>query len=398
MPTFHIERSDKRPLTGAIALVASIALALVACSHQDAPAAAVPHVGVSTPFSRKVTDWDSFTGRFEAIDSVDVKARVTGRIDDVLFRDGDMVAKDQLLFRLDQRPFRASVVEATGRLASAQAQSVLAKQELHRAKTLLATDTIATSVFQQRTQAAASAQAGIEVAEGVLERAKLDLEFSEVRAPMAGRISRKLVSTGDLVNGGDSAGTMLTTVVTLDPIYIYFDIDEASYLKYMRFWKAGTRAYSREQPNPVRIALTDEDKPSRSGDVDFLENRLDKSTGTLRARAKVSNTDLFLSPGQFGRVQLIGSAPHITMLVPDTAVSSDATRRVVSIVDAKGVVALKPVVLGELFGTYREIWSGLLVTDRVVVDGLQRAQPGSVVVADAVKLPAPDDALLGTGR
>jgi len=351
---------------------------MVGCSSA-VPTTPPASVFFSLPLRQKVTDWDSFTGRFEATDRVEVRARVTGRLDGVMFRDGATVHKGELLFKIDPRPFQATVLQAQGKLETARSQLVLARQELDRAKTLIATDTIAMNVYQQRQQAVAAAQAGIVVAQGALDSARLDVEFTQIRAPMSGRIGEKLVSAGNLVNGGDSAGTLLATIVALDPLDLYFDIDEESYLKYMRLWQSGERAYSRLHPNPVRITLPDEAGPSREGFVDFLDNRLDKSTGTLRARARVPNGDLFLSPGQFGRVQLIGSKPHLALLLPDSAVGSDATRRIVTVVDRTNHVVVKAVVLGKLFGALREIRTGLAPDDRVIVDGLQRAVPGTVV-------------------
>lgn len=361
-----------------LTFLAATCSAMVGCSSA-VPTTPPASVFFSLPLRQKVTDWDSFTGRFEATDRVEVRARVTGRLDGVMFRDGATVHKGELLFKIDPRPFQATVLQAQGKLETARSQLVLARQELDRAKTLIATDTIAMNVYQQRQQAVAAAQAGIVVAQGALDSARLDVEFTQIRAPMSGRIGEKLVSAGNLVNGGDSAGTLLATIVALDPLDLYFDIDEESYLKYMRLWQSGERAYSRLHPNPVRITLPDEAGPSREGFVDFLDNRLDKSTGTLRARARVPNGDLFLSPGQFGRVQLIGSKPHLALLLPDSAVGSDATRRIVTVVDRTNHVVVKAVVLGKLFGALREIRTGLAPDDRVIVDGLQRAVPGTVV-------------------
>jgi RND family efflux transporter MFP subunit len=328
---------------------------------------------------REVTGWDSFTGRFEAVDTVEVRSRVAGYIDRVAFRDGDFVHNGDLLFVIDARPYQAVVEQARGRLDDARSRLQLANLELARADTLIATRTIATSLYDQRKQAHAAAQAGITTAAAALARARLDLEFTRVLAPMSGRISRKLVSAGNLVAGGDASGTLLTTIVSVDPIDLYFDIDEESYLRYRRLATEGKRDSASNVRGEVRIALPGESAPSLSGEIDFTENRLDRSTGTLRGRARVSNPDHSLNPGQFARVELIGEAAHHALLVPDSAIATDATRRVLEVVGRDDRVAVRPVTLGKLFGQFREITAGLQPDDRVIVAGLMRAQAGEKV-------------------
>ncbi len=217
-------------------------------------------------------------------------------------------------------------------------------------------------------------------AEGALKAAQLNIEFTHVQAPIAGRVSRHLVSVGNLVQGGDSgASTLLTSIVSLDPIYIYFDVDEATYLKNNRLWFEGKRPSSRDTPNPVQVTLSGETKPSHDGKMDFLDNRLDVSTGTLRSRAVIPNKDLSILPGQFGRVRLIGSAPYEGLLVPDTAIATDQSRKIVFVVKADDTVEARPVVLGPLDEGLRVIREGLKAEDRIIVDGLQRARVGAKV-------------------
>jgi multidrug efflux system membrane fusion protein len=358
----------------------SMALVVLAACKEDAPSSpAVQTVFVSPPIQREVTGRDGFSGRFEATDAVDIRARVGGYIDQVAFRDGAFVKKGDLLFLIDPRPYQAALTQSEGRLADARSRQQLADIELGRAKRLVSSGAIATSVLDQRTQEQQAAQAAVMTATGALARARLDLSFTEIRAPMSGRISRKLVSQGNLIAGGDANATLLTTIVSIDPIDIYFDIDEETYLRYGRLAADGKRQSADNLGSEVRIALPGETGAPRLGKLDFVENRLDRSTGTLRGRARVANAEHTLNPGQFGRVELISEAPHSALLVPDAALSTDATRRVLSIVDKDDTVVVRPVKLGRLFGKLREITEGLEAGDRVIVSGLQRAQAGEKV-------------------
>ncbi|MGG2019773.1 efflux RND transporter periplasmic adaptor subunit [Pseudomonas sp. S8] len=363
------------------ALSLALAAALSGCGPDPASQApAVPSVTVSKPVQSVITDWDSFTGRFEATDSVDVRSRVSGYLEKVAFQDGAFVKKGDLLFVIDSRSFQAAVVQAQGKLAQVRSQLALAEQEFARANVLIESKTIARSLYDQRLQARQAAQAEVLSAEGALSNAKLDLEFTRIIAPMSGRISRKLISEGNLVNGGNSNATLLTTIVSLDPIDIYFDIDEQSYLKYRRQPTASTNQ------SQVRIALPSEVEPSMTGHMDFIDNRLDTATGTLRQRARVSNRDLRLSPGQFGRVQFSSQAPYPALLLPDTAIGVDATRKVVYVLNPLNKVEIRPVTLGKLHNGLREIVSGLQEQDRVIVDGLQRVRTGDTATAQERQL------------
>jgi RND family efflux transporter MFP subunit len=327
-----------------------------------------------------VTDWDEFTGRFEAVEEVQVRARVGGFVTNVLFRDGAFVTTGDLLYIIDSRPFEAVAAQADGQLSDARAKAELAKRELDRALTLNQTQAVSDSVVDQRRQALQAAKAAEMQAEGLLKAAQLNIEFSHVAAPIGGRVSRHLVSVGNLVQGSDAgAGTLLTSIVSLDPIHIYFDMDEATYQRNNRLYFEGKRPSSRENPNPVQVTLTGETKPSHDGKVDFLDNRLDVSTGTLRGRAVIPNKDLSILPGQFGRVRLIGSSPYEALLVPDTAVATDQSRKIVFVVRDDDTVEAKPVTLGPLDEGLRVIREGLKPEDRVIVDGIQRARVGAKV-------------------
>src|SRR6266851_3447097 len=323
---------DLRPL------VVLLAVTLSGCGEKPPPQAAAgpPPVTVAQPTKRTVTDWDEFTGRFEAVEEVQVRARVGGFVTNVEFRDGAFVNTGDLLYIIDSRPFEA-VAEQAAKASEMQAA-------------------------------------------GALKAAQLNIEFTHVIAPIGGRVSRHLISIGNLVQGSDAGGgTLLTSIVSLDPIYVYFDMDEATYLKNNRLYFEGKRPSSRENPNPVQVSLTGETKPSHDGKVDFLDNRLDLSTGTLRGRAVIPNKDFSILPGQFGRVRLIGSAPYEALLLPDTAIATDQSRKIVFVVKDDDTVEARPVVLGPLDEGLRVIREGLKAEDRVIVDGLQRARVGAKV-------------------
>lgn len=361
------------------ALVPLIVLAGCGDKPQQQAAPPPPSVTVANPVKRTVTDWDEFTGRFEAVEEVQVRARVGGFVTSVEFRDGALIRKGDLLYTIDARPFEATAAQVEGQLADARGKAELAKRELDRALELTRSQNVAEAVVDQRRQALQAARASMLQAEGALKRAQLDVEFAHVIAPIAGRVSRRLVSVGNLVQGADGGATLLTTIVALDPIYVYFDMDEATYLRNNKLYFEGRRPSSRENPNPVQIALTGESKPSREGEMNFVDNRLDVGTGTLRGRAIVKNQDLSILPGQFARVRLIGSSPYEALLVPDSAIGSDQSRKIVFVVKDDNTVEARPVTLGPLDDGLRVIRDGLKAEDRVVVSGLQRVRPGAKV-------------------
>jgi RND family efflux transporter MFP subunit len=358
-----------------------VALLLAGCGQkaeqQAAPAA--PPVTVAQPVKRMITDWDEFTGRFDAVEQVQIRARVTGFVTSVNFRDGAVVNAGDLLYVIDSRQYEAVAAQADGQLADARAKVELGKRELDRALTLNQTQAVADSIVDQRRQALQAARAAEMQAEGALKRAQLDVEFTHVLAPIGGRVSRHLVSVGNLVQGSESGATLLTSIVSLDPIYVYFDMDESIYLRNSRLWFEGKRPSSRDTPNPVQITLSGETKPSHEGKMNFLDNRLDVSTGTLRGRAVVDNHDLSILPGQFARVRVIGSAPYEGLLLPDNAVATDQSRKIVFVVKDDNTVEARPVVLGALDDGLRVVKEGLKPDDKVIVDGLQRARIGAKV-------------------
>jgi membrane fusion protein, multidrug efflux system len=368
-----------------------LAVSLAGCDKPASQAAApqAPPVTVAQPTKRTVTDWDEFTGRFEAMEEVQVRARVGGFVTSIEFKDGDFVKPGDLLYVIDSRPFEAVALQADGQLADARARAELARRELERALTLVTTSAVSESIVDQRRQTLQAAHAAETQAEGALKAAKLNIEFTHVIAPMAGRVSRHLVSVGNLVQGADGGSTLLTSIVSLDPIYIYFDMDEATYLKYNKLWYEGRRPSSRDTANPVQVSLAGETKPSRDGKMDFLDNRLDVSTATLRSRAIIPNKDISILPGQFGRVRLIGSAPYEALLLPDAAIATDQSRKIVFVVNNDNVVEVRQGTLGPLDDGLRVIREGLKAEDKVIIDGIQRARVGAKVAPHPPKAADP---------
>ena len=390
-PRQHPARRQSVPPPFLVLLALSVSGVLAGCDRPASQAAAppAPPVTVAQPVKRTVTDWDEFTGRFDAVEEVQVRPRVGGFVNSVEFQDGAIVHAGDLLYVIDPRPFEAVAEQADGQLSDARAKVELAKRELDRGLNLVQTSAVSEQVVDQRRQALQAAHAAEVQAEGALKAAKLNIEFTHVLAPITGRVSRHLVSPGNLVQGSDTGtSTLLTSVVTLDPIYVYFDMDEATYIKNSKLWFEGKRPSSRDTPNPVQVTLTGETKPSHDGTINFLDNRLDVSTGTLRSRAVIKNTDLSILPGQFGRVRLIGSAPYETLLIPDTAIATDQSRKIVFVVKPDDTVEARPVTLGPLDEGLRVVREGLKAEDRVIVDGIQRARVGAKVNPHPAQAPA----------
>ena len=356
---------------------------------EEAAAPQAPPVTVANPSKKATTDWDEFTGRFDAVEQVQVRARVTGFVTKVAFTDGAIVKTGDLLYEIDPRQYQAAAEQAQGALDDAKAKVVLAQRELDRATTLIKTQAISENIVDQRAQALAAAQAATLQAEGGLKQAQLNVEYTKVVAPIDGRVSRHLVTVGNLVQGSESGATLLTSIVSLSPIYVYFDTDEATYVRNSKLWFEGKRPSSRDTPNPVQITLVGETKPSREGKMDFLDNRLDIGTGTLRSRAIVDNHDLSILPGQFARVRVVASGVYDALLVPDAAVANDQSRKIVMVVKPDDTVEARPVTLGPLDDGLRVIKEGLKADDRVIVDGLQRARVGAKVAPKMAAAPAP---------
>jgi RND family efflux transporter MFP subunit len=371
------------------------ALLAQACSEQAAQAPASPPppaVTVANPLEKNVVEWDEYTGRFEAVDTVEVRARISGVLDDVKFKDGAIVNQGDLLFVIDPRPFERVLDRDRAALQGAKVQQEFAEKDLERAKPLIANNTISAQLFDQRTQAVRAAQANVLAAEASVRSAELDVEFTQIHAPVSGRIGRKLVSEGNYITGGSGSGTLLTTIVSIDPIYFYFDVSEADFLKYKRLDEQGLRPSSRNTPNPVQLALQGDPSFTYKGKMNFVDNRIDPNTGSLRGRAVFENPHQLFQPGLFGRIRLIGSGEYKAILLPDMAVATDQSNRFVFVVTDDGTVSTKAAVLGPIIDGLRVIRSGVAASDWVIVDGMQRARTGIKVNAEKGTIGQPQKA------
>jgi len=343
-----------------------------------------PPVTVAKPVVKDIVEQTDFIGRFEAIDQVDIRARVSGYLDKVHFQDGTFVKAGDLLFTIDPRPYRNALEQAQAAVTSSQIRMEFAQSDLDRAEQLRRTGNIADQLYDQRRQAFLTAKADLDRAQAALRQAQLDLGFTEIKSPLSGRISRKLVSEGNLVNANE---TVLTNIVSTDPIHFYFDVDERSFLAFSRQSQGGTKTSADGESNEVLLTLTDERLGQRKGQLDFVDNRLDTASGTIRARAVFENRDHFLTPGLFGRVTVGASDPYRGILLPDEAIGSDQDRRVVYVVGDNNIVNIKPVRIGPRIDGYRVIRDGLTGNETIVVNGLVRVRPGTPVTPQMTTLP-----------
>lgn len=345
-------------------------------------------VTVATPLSGMVTDWDDYVGRFEASQAVEVRPRVSGQLVGIHFKDGDIVRRGQLLFTIDVRPFAAALAETRAQVASAVTALSLARSELARATPLIADEAVSAQEIDSLRARVQSAQAQLAAAQAQVRSRQLNVEFASIRAPVTGRISDRRVDVGNLVAGDSAANaTILTTINALDPIYFSFDGSEALYLKQRRLAQQDEAKQSQE----VEIRLQDETGYNWRGRVDFTDNTIENGSGTIRARAVIANPDYFLVPGMFGNMRMGSGAAHQALLVPDAAVVTDQARKVVYVVGKDSTVVVRPVQVGALTNGLRVIRSGIQPTDRVVIQGMQFAQPGTKVKPVAGRI-APEKA------
>jgi membrane fusion protein, multidrug efflux system len=389
-----------------------------------------PTVTVAKPAQRTVVDYDEYVGRFVAVDSVEIRSRLSGYLSAIHFTDGQMVKKGDLLFIIDRRPFEIALEQMRANLAQARANLAFAQADLQRGQALLQNKTITEQTYDQRTQAKNVAEASVAAQEAMVNSAELDLDqYSELRAPIDGRIGDRRVSVGNLITGGAGGNTtLLASIVSVDPIRFEFTFDEASYLRYERFAKNRKSAQAADPPSappsdkqadrqtvqqagqqadppsdpqatdqrqdgvdtgvPVSLKLIDEKDFDHGGKIDFVDNAISTSSGTIRGRAIFANPNGIFVPGMFGRIRVPGSLPHLALLIPDAAIGSEQARKYVLVVDDSGTVRQKYVTLGQLDGGLRVVRDGLLPTDRVIVNGLMHVQPGIKVKPQEQSAPA----------
>ena len=381
-------------MRGARVLAGTLALATLVAScgegsQKKAAAPPPPAVTVAKPVKQTVVDYDEYVGRFAAVDRVEVRARVSGYLDGVHFKDGQKVKQGDLLFTIDKRPFQNTLDQSRANLTLANSNLSYTKADYERGQQLAKDKTITEQVYQQRAQAFRNAEAAVAAAQAAVRQAELDLRFTELRARIDGRIGDRRVSPGNLVTGGSGGNTtLLATIVSTDPIYFEFTYDEASFLRYRRMATQGHDIASREGGVPVSLKLIDDTGFVHKGRMDFVDNAIDTQTGTIRARAVFANPEDLFTPGMFARVRVAASPPHEALLVPDVAIGSEQTRKFVYVVDCSGTARPKYVTLGQLSGSLRVIKEGLGPDDAVIVNGMARVRPGLKVKPHDEKAPA----------
>jgi RND family efflux transporter MFP subunit len=370
----------------AVLLAASV---LAGCDNKPATNAGpqLPAVTVSRPIQQKIRGWDEYTGRFVPVKTVEVRARVSGFIDSIHFKDGQIVKQGDPLFVIDPRPYRLAVEQAKADLERARSRYEIATLDVERATPLLRSQTVTEREFDTRRATQREASGAVGSADALLKQAELNLEWTEVRAPIDGRISDRRVDAGNLITGGQTGATLLTSIVSIDPIHFAFDGSEADFIRYARLAAAGARPSSRDVQNPVAVRLADETEYKHLGRMDFVDNVVSTRTGSIRGRAIFENKDGLLTPGFFGRLRLFGGERD-AFLLPDSAIASDQANKIVFTVAEDGTVAIKRVELGPIVDGLRVIRSGLAPEDRVVIEGLARARPGQKVKPEDGKIEA----------
>ena len=387
-----VERKPELLRTGARrALGVGIALAGLALGACREPAPVMPpaQVTVAPALGREVADWDEFTGRFESVDAVDVRPRVSGFVQRVAFTEGATVRRGDVLFVIDRRPYEADVARAEAELERARTRAQLAGMELERAQRLVSTQAISREELDTRQSGRAEGDAAVRAAEAAVTTARLNLEWTTVRAPISGRVGRAEVTPGNLVQAGPPTATLLTTIVSLDPIYVYFDSDEQAYLKYVR------SIGGRSSKQPVYVGLANESGFPHQGTLDFVDNRLDSGAGTIRVRALVANKARLFAPGLFARVRLVGSERYAATLVRDQASGTDQDRKFVLVLKPDSSVDYRAVTLGRIVDGLRVVTSGLRPGEEVVINGLLRVRPGMKVTPKRAAM-SPDSTTLAS--
>jgi len=387
--------SSSRPLAAAAIALACL---LAACGQgQKQAGPPPPKVTVANPIKRTIVDQDEYVGRFVPVDVVEVRARVSGYLDRIHFTDGQIVKQGDLLFTIDKRPFQNTLDQARANLETAKSNLAFTQSDLARGQQLVRERTISEQIYEQRAQAFRNAQASVAANEAMVRQAELDLDYTELRAPITGRIGDRRVTQGNLVTGGAGGNTtLLATIVSIDPIRFEFTFDEGALLRYQRLTSGSSSEVGGLGGTTVRLKLLDETDFSHSARMDFVDNVIDRATGTIRGRAQLSNANGLFTPGMFARVQVPASAPYQALMIPDAAIGSEQARKFVYIIDQDNVARLRYVTLGQLVDDLRVIKDGLSGGDRVVVNGLMRVRQGQKVTPD--EQPASPQASVPAGR
>jgi RND family efflux transporter MFP subunit len=385
-----MEIGVSRPIAHGLALGVLFAVGFTAgCTRSGGGAPsqpAPPQVSVATVIQKRVKEWDEFTGRFQAVETVEIRPRVSGYIDKVAFTEGGIVKAGDLLFVIDPRPYQADYDRTAADLKRYKTALELARIESGRVQRLRESGAVSQEELDERTSTVAQAEANVAGAQAALESAQLNLGFTRVASPIAGRVSRAEVTRGNLVTGGNNGGTLLSTVVSMDPIYLYFDGDEQAYLRYAKMAQDGERQSSRDAANPVRVGLANEEGFPHEGRMNFVDNQLNPQTGTIRARAVLENKEGRFTPGLFARVQLLGSNEYDAILIDDRAVNTDQSQKYVLVLTPDNKVEYRKVTLGRVVDGLRIVREGLKPGDTIVVNGAQRVHPGVTVTPERVAM------------
>ena len=371
-----------------ISLVMCLLPLVASCGKSGPQAPPPPQVSVAQVLEKRVKDWDEFTGRLQAVETVEIRPRVSGYIDKVAFTEGSLVKRGTLLFVIDPRPYQAEYDRAAADLKRFKTALDLGRIELVRVQRLKESGAVSEEELDERKSTVAQSEANVSGSQAALEAAALNLNFTKVSSPIDGRVSRAEVTRGNLVTGGINGGTLLSSVVSMDPIYIYFDADEQSYLRYVTIARSGEQPTSHDAGKPVQVGLANEEGFPHTGTVDFVDNQLNPQTGTIRARAVLQNKDGQFTPGLFARVQLLGSAEYSAILIDDRAVNTDQSQKYVLVLGANNQIEYRKVKLGRVVDGLRVVREGLKAGDVIVVNGAQRVHPGVTVTPQKVTMGA----------
>jgi RND family efflux transporter MFP subunit len=379
-------RSSRLPYLVSVLGILAMSTFLAACGDSGVDDAQAnlppPPVTVAAPLVQRITEWDEFTGRFEPTEAVEVRARVSGYLQSVNFEDGALVKEGDLLFVIDPRPYQTAVDRSEADVEAARARLEFAQGQLSRAEALVDRSVVSEASYDERVQERRAAEAAVHQATAALRAAELDLGFTEVRAPISGRVSNRRIDVGNLV-AGDPNSTLLTTIVALDPLYFVFDMSEGDFLAYQRAVERGALPSTRDRETEVQARLPDDEGWPYAGTMNFVDNRIDPDSGTIRARAVLPNPDLFITPGQYGRLRMPSSNPYDAVLIPESAIVTDQSNRIVMTVDEEGTVVPRPIRPGPTYpGDLRIVREGLTGEERIIINGLVRARPGGKVTPE----------------